>query len=695
MRAHATLKFGTKLQTAELQHSDLNDLQSSLDAYLDKQLAFSQLRTHWIKTLADNPGMRDSAVRLLYQQPSDRSLSEGRALTLKRIVETAIHDDIDDWTVVLHEDDESIVEDDDSLEDRQASTEHVVKNHTLSPFAKSRASRTTKTPYEAPNSGDILKERFVLEEQLGRGGVGIVFKARDRLREESNAGPTTIAVKILSEEYRNSPEMIRSMQRETLRAQSLSHPNIIRVHDLHQDGENWFLTMELLEGELLKTLLSRSQSSTVPPELAMRIIAGLCRGLAHAHARGLVHADIKPGNVFLTAGGEPKIFDFGLAQVTGPDSDATDAASRPASKAMRAVTPAYASCNRLEGGAPGFSDDVYSLSCVIYELLAGRHPYDRKSAVVARELNLQPARCPGLTDLQWRTLATGLRPSREDRTTEMFDLQEAFTRQAPSKEPSAPTVATVVEEKRRTGTAMPWITGLLIGAGIMAGMAVLGVPSQYFDRARESTPVETLRSMLGAQQGETLIQAAPALKESLDETTEDSLAIVEASPPQPNDEAEALQTDVVESGPVIALDDEKPLDAQPAAITAVENSVPANNAALPAPGFRLGAAEYVVQENAIALAVQIDRQGDLSSATNVQWTTYAGSAESQLDYAGFFRSVVEFAAGEASKTIFVPIVSDNDPERNESFRISLSRPAGDMVLAQPYSATVVIIDDDA
>ena len=352
MRAHTTLEFGRKLQTAELQRSDLNDLQDSLDAYLDKQLAFSQLRTHWIKTLADNPGMRDSAVRLLYQQRSDRSLSEGRALTLKRIVETAIHDDIDDWTVVLHDDDESIVEDDGPSEDRQASTEHVVKSHSLSPFATTRGSSPTKTRLKAPDTGDILKDRFVLEEQLGRGGVGIVFKARDRLREESSAGPTRIAVKILSEEYRNSPKMIRSMQRETLRAQSLSHPNIIRVHDLHQDGENWFLTMELLEGELLKTLLSRSQPSTVPPELAMRIIAGLCRGLAHAHARGLVHADIKPGNVFLTAGGETKIFDFGLDQVTGPDSDATDATSRPASKAIRAVTPAYASCNRLVGGSP-------------------------------------------------------------------------------------------------------------------------------------------------------------------------------------------------------------------------------------------------------------------------------------------------------------------------------------------------------
>lgn len=698
MRAIATPEFDKTLQTAELQHSDLNDLQNSLDAYLDKQLAFSELRTHWIRTLADNPGMRNSAVRLLYQQPSDRYLSEGRALTLKRIVETAIHDDVDDWTVILHEEeDESVVPDDAASEKRPASAERVIQSHALSPFTKTRVSRAINTARTTPVPGDILNDRFVLEEQLGRGGIGIVFKARDQLREETNAGPAEIALKVLSEEFRNSPDMIRSIQRDTLRAQSLSHPNIIRVYDLHHDDENWFLTMELLDGELLKSLLSRSQPSAVPTELALRIISGLCLGLAHAHANGLVHADIKPGNIFLTAGGEPKIFDFGLAQVAAPDSSSTAAGSRPASKAMRAVTPAYASCNRLEGGAPGFSDDVYSLSCVIYELLAGRHPYDRKSAVVVRELDLQPARCPGLTDLQWRTLATGLRPSREDRTTELFDLKEAFTRRKPSKRPNAPTVETVVEKRRRGGTAMFGIAGLLIGAGIMAGMAVLGiqaVPTEFVDRARESALVQNFQSMLGIEPSGSTLPAAPIPQESPDKGIQDSIAIVDSSTPT-IDTLEALQSDVVESEPVIVQSNEATSDMQESAGAATEKLGPSIGTASLTPGFRLGAAEFVVQEDSVALAVQIDRQGDLSTPANVEWTTYAGSAESQLDYAGFFRSRVEFAAGEASKTIFVPIVSDNDAESNESFRISLSRPAGDMILAQPYSATVVIVDDDA
>lgn len=680
------------MQTAELQHSDLNDLQNSLDAYRDKQLAFSELRTRWITALADNPGMHSSAVRLLYQQQAGRHLSEGQALTLKRIVETAIHDDMDDWTVILDEDDESVVLDDETSEDRQEPATRVVKRHALSSVAIARAGSPTTGTRKTPVSGDVLKDRFVLEEQLGRGGVGVVFKARDRLREKTDAGSAQIALKVLSEEHRDSPAMIRSMQHETLRAQSLSHPNIIRVHDLHQDGENWFLTMELLEGELLKTLLSRTQPSSVPTELALRIIAGLCRGLGHAHANGLVHGDVKPGNVFLTMGGEPKIFDFGLAQVATPGSQATD---RPASKALRAITPAYASCNRMEGGAPSFSDDVYSLSCVIYELLAGRHPYDRKSALVARELNLQPTRFPGLTDIQWRTLATGLRPSRADRTTEVFDLQEAFTRRTPPQESNTPIVKTVVEKGRRTGTAMAGISRLLIGAGIIATIAILGiqvVPSNTVDQARNTTLVKTVESMLGVEQSESPLHAeAIPQKSPLDTAVEDGPVMAKPSP-LPLDALEEMRAGAIDSDTLIVPIAEAASDSQASA--PAETPTPAVDLVLPIAAFLLNASEYSVQEDVVAVAVEIRRQGDLSSPASVEWTTYAGSAESQLDYAGFFRIPVEFATGEKSKTVFIPIVSDNDAESDESFRISLSRPAGDMVLAQPYSATVVIIDDD-
>ncbi|MGI9249515.1 MAG: Calx-beta domain-containing protein, partial [Woeseiaceae bacterium] len=112
------------------------------------------------------------------------------------------------------------------------------------------------------------------------------------------------------------------------------------------------------------------------------------------------------------------------------------------------------------------------------------------------------------------------------------------------------------------------------------------------------------------------------------------------------------------------------------------------------PGFKLDSAEYFVRENATALAVQINRQGDVSTEASVEWTTVADSAEPPLDYVNFNRRRVLFAAGEKTKTVFVPIVADATAERNEYFRVALSRPGEDMILAQPFTATVVIIDDD-
>ena len=330
------------------------------------------------------------------------------------------------------------------------------------------------------------------------GALESFYKAHDRLRQGTNAESAQIALKVLSGEYRTNPEMLNALQLAALKARGLSHPNIVRVHDFHRDGETGFLTMELIDGELLRTVLSRLQQTKTPTGLAMRIIPGICRGLAHAHANDLVHGDFKPGNVFLTANNEPKIFDFGLAQVAASHGQMSDASARPASKALRSITPAYSSCNRLEGGAPGFSDDVYSLSCVIYELLAGHHPYDRKSALVVRELGLQPLRIEGLTDLQWRTLAIGLKPSREDRTTEVYDLEAAFTPEAPA--PIETMKASVRKKSRRARKATSVIAAFLVGVGLVAALALLGIqpiPSKYVDLARESALAQTLLSAFG------------------------------------------------------------------------------------------------------------------------------------------------------------------------------------------------------
>jgi serine/threonine protein kinase len=741
--------------------SHLSELQASLDAYLDRNLEFAELRTRWIAELANKPEMGNGALRLLYQQPLDKLLTEERVLSLKRVVETAINEVADDWTVAFdeHGDENSLAVANNAdipsvraeprlpqvnrvREARPAATQGVRKPPTAAPQSN---------PVDILTPGLVLCDRFVLEEPLGRGGIGIVYKARDRLRQSATEGSDRIALKVLRGEFRTNLEWRDALQREALRAQGLSHPNIVRVYDFRQDGETSFVTMELLEGESLSVLFARLQPDTMPTKRAMQIIAGMCRGLAYAHGRDVVHADFKPANVFLTAADEPKILDFGFTGIV--TSNAQHGSDNPA---LRVITPAYASCNRLEGRAPVISDDVYSLCCVIYELLAGHHPYDKRSALVARDFNLQPKRIDGLTDLQWQTLAAGLRPSPWVHTTEVHDIQEAFAEQLPIQPRSVPVITNpvvkevIVRKRNFAGAVIAIVFGILLGAAIVAGMLLSGiqpVPSKYIDLARESALVQMLQSTFGAPIEETSTAGETETFDlSRDESTnmdrESSAAIAdprqgeqsadtvvaaldpEVTPaPVPDTAAQDSDSLVPAMGddPAIAAPDsdsplptmgDNPAIAAPnsdgALPTQDGNQEPAFDSASAivsagdttasvlsgAPVLHLGRAVYFIHEDGVALAVQVHRQGDVSAPTSVKYMTVPGLADPQLDYAGVDRGLVQFAAGARTQDIFIPIVSDNTAEADEDFLIVLSTSGDELTLAEPFTATVTIIDDD-
>lgn len=216
----------------------------------------------------------------------------------------------------------------------------------------------------------ILKERFVLLRELGRGGMGNVYLAKDLLREEMEDSDSLIAIKVLNEECRRLPGALQSLQREAKKAQTLSHPNIVTVYDFDRDGETAFITMEFIDGKSIKDYLRID--GAMPVEKAYYVIERVARGLAYAHQQGYAHADIKPANIFLADNGTVKILDFGIAKAF---TEVKEKRSLADTLTDGAITPAYASLEMINGQNALPVDDIYSLACTFYELISKRHPF--------------------------------------------------------------------------------------------------------------------------------------------------------------------------------------------------------------------------------------------------------------------------------------------------------------------------------
>lgn len=267
----------------------------------------------------------------------------------------------------------------------------------------------------------ILNNRFVLEAALGAGGMGTVYKAKDLRKVEANDPNPYVAVKVLNDDFKNHPDAFVTLQREASRSHILSHPNIVTVHDFDRDGDVIFMTMELLKGVGLDTLIRQHRGKGLPKEKALKIVREIGLALAHAHQKHIVHSDLKPGNIFVCADGA-KVLDFGIARLTnqaaGGDFDAGS---------LGALTPAYASLEMFGGEDPHPADDVYALAIIAYELLTGEHPYQRKPADVAVKEKLRPAPVKTLNKQQWKTLERGLKLRRAERLPDIGHFYKGLT----------------------------------------------------------------------------------------------------------------------------------------------------------------------------------------------------------------------------------------------------------------------------
>jgi hypothetical protein len=234
----------------------------------------------------------------------------------------------------------------------------------------------------------VLAGRYVLLEVLGTGGMATVWRARDEVLGRD------VAVKVLSPQYAADPGFLARFEREARHAARLSHRHVAAVFDSGVYQAMPFIVMELVAGPTLRQILD--ETGMLPAGEAVGIAAAVCEALEVAHTAGLVHRDIKPANIVLAAGGEVKVVDFGIARADGADGGTRTQAVLG--------TAAYLSPEQASGQPAGPQADLYSLGCVLFEMLTGTPPFSADTAVglAYRQVHDDPgppsARRPGLPE---------------------------------------------------------------------------------------------------------------------------------------------------------------------------------------------------------------------------------------------------------------------------------------------------------
>jgi serine/threonine protein kinase len=273
--------------------------------------------------------------------------------------------------------------------------------------------------------------RYRVQSQIGAGGMGEVYRARDvRLDRD-------VAIKILPEHLAQDPEALRRFEREAKAVAALSHPNIMAIYDFGTEGDVSYAVMELLEGE---TVRERLKHAPINWPNAVDIALALAEGLAAAHAKGIIHRDLKPENIFLTTQGQIKILDFGIARMKKavvPSADTLTATEMTLPGRVMG-TIGYLSPEQARGEQADAPSDLFSLGCVLYEMICGERPFDRQSVAetIAAILMTDPPalgrRAGPIPAGLERVVGKALRKDRDRRYQTAADLLADLKRLTPS-----------------------------------------------------------------------------------------------------------------------------------------------------------------------------------------------------------------------------------------------------------------------
>ena len=326
--------------------------------------------------------------------------------------------------------------------------------------------------------GSVLRDRFLLQQEVSGGSMGTVYKALDRRLAEAGAEQTSVAIKVLSPQLAEDGHALRALQQEAAKTRCLVHPHIVRFIDLDRDDDLYFLILEWLDGRTLADILDSADARSIDLDAAFRIVRQVGDALDYAHRCGIVHADIKPGNIMIMPNGDAKLFDFGVARVRQQQQ-----ANEFDPGVLGALTPAYSSMQVLGGEEPDATDDVFSLACLLYRLVAGFRVFGPRNAAEASQEGMQPQKPQGVNEGQWKVLRKALSYSRVTRFKTVQDFADALNDCVVAEETvnfEAPERFAVEDEG---GSPGKWIAIVVVLLGLAAiGAQQMGYLDPYLEQ---------------------------------------------------------------------------------------------------------------------------------------------------------------------------------------------------------------------
>jgi hypothetical protein len=544
--------------------------------------------------------------------------------------------------------------------------------------------------------GSVLRDRFLLKEQVSGGSMGVVYKALDRRLAEAGAEQVNVALKILSPELAEDGHALRALQQEAAKTRCLVHPNIVRFIDLDRDDDLYFLILEWLEGRTLAEILDSADARSIDLEAAFRIVRQVGDALDYAHRCGIVHADVKPGNIMIMPNGDAKLFDFGVARVRQKQGESDFDPG-----VLGALTPAYSSMQVLGGEDPVASDDVFSLGCLFYRLVAGYRVFGPRNAAEASQAGMTPQRPQNISNDQWKALKKALSYSRVTRFQSVSEFVKALG-DVGSSSMDVDTISFEAPERFATdndsGSPGKWLAVLAVVLGLAGiGAKQLGYLDPYIEQFTGSMGIEDIAGP------EPIIEDIEVEPE-LEMVTVDERPVEDQVIGTPDDGVPPASENVADSDVEVPVDEFEDPGMQ-VAEPVLQYADLVDFSTLPPPaaiitfgvtGSAVGQTDVVLREDGDPLIIDFIRQGPVDSSVTLRLEEIGFSGNrspwASGEYALSNSGLLTFPAGQGRARITLTAASDARREADQLSTLRLR--LADSAESELALVNVRIEDDD-